>query len=59
LRIFCEKQERSLISLVISEKDPNVERDVEQFVNGLVGDPALLGALKSEAETNRFHRISW
>jgi hypothetical protein len=45
LALFCARQGSRVARLTIAEDDPNVQREVEQFVARLVEEPGLAAAL--------------
>ncbi len=46
LRSFCEKQVSRLTQLPIAESDPDVQRDIQQFVTHWVDEPAVTQTIK-------------
>ncbi len=54
IKLFCDKQAPHLSRLTIAEEDLHVKGDIEQFLNRLVGEPAIAQSLqeaKGGAET--------
>ncbi len=57
LKLFCDKQASNLSELIIDQHDSNVSRDVEKFIEGLIGEKPLAQALaQTEGGVEAFGR---